>query len=181
MTKKFYYNRTKLRHWLFISFLMFVAMLCCSADTLLLEIWFDVVKVLTLIFFIGMLYVCIRPQTLAQIDNEGIIIDSNAKLKWSDISKAEVIRSQNYGGRHFIRFKLKKGAHYKLRWMQKMSAKTRYGAFSIPLYAMTSKDALQIEKEIMKHMSVSSKIKNAVQRVFKKAKQPASKTKAKKK
>ena len=179
MTKKFYYNRAKLRNWLFISFLMFIVVLQCSADSFILEVWFNEVKFLTLCFFIGMLYVYLRPQTLAQIDNEGIKIDRNEKLKWSDVAKVEVIHPKNYGGRHFIRFKLKKSAHYKLRWMQKMSAQTKYGAFSIPLYAMTSKDAVQIEKEIMKHMSVSSKLKNAVRQVFKKTKQPVSKAKKK--
>lgn len=41
---------------------------------------------------------------------------------------------------------------YRLNFMQKISAKSEFGSFSIPLYAMNNKDAQRIEKEIHAHL-----------------------------
>ena len=167
--KEFYYNRRKLRNWLLISILMLIAVFGVSPAVCGNVIFGHIVRVMVFCFFWSMLYVYLWPQKLAQIDDEGIIIDKNAKLKWSDIEKKERIQSKGFCGRSFIRFKLKKKAKYRLRLMQKISATSKYGAFSIPLYAMTKQDAKAIEKEIDKHFGVASKIKNAVKSVFKKS------------
>ena len=181
--KEFYYNKKLLRKWAIISLLMLLAVLCVSAKCLELLIWVSIVKFLALSFCLSMFYVYMNPQRLAKIDDEGITIDHNEKLKWSDIEKKERLKSSCFCGREFIRFKLKKNAKYKLRFAQKMSAGSIYGAFSIPLYAMTKEDAALIEKEIDKHLTVGSKIKNAVKSVFKVSKkEPAKKApKAKRK
>lgn len=178
--KEFYYSRRKLRHWFLISLLILLISLSFSAVSSELVFLNSVVKLIALCFFCGMLYVYVWPQRLAKIDDEGIIIDRNAKLKWSDIAKVEHFNAKCCCGRSFIRFKLKKNAQYRLRLMQKISATSKYGAFSIPLYAMTKQDATAIEKEITKHMSVPAKIKSAVKRVFKVSKKSMPKAKNKK-
>jgi len=179
--KEFYYNRKKLRNWTILSLILLLGVLCLSANTFVVSVWLYVVKIFALLFYLGMFYVYINPQRLAKIDDEGIIIDSNEKLKWADIEKAERFKKKFFCGRDFIRFKLKKNAKYHLRFMQKLSATIKYGAFSVPLYAMTKKDAAAIEKEIYKHLTVGSKIKNTVKRVLKTFSSSKSKTKSKKK
>ena len=165
--KEFYYNRKMLLKWAVFSLILLIVALCLPASCLEALFLMSIVKLLALCFCLGLFYVYMNPQKLAQIDDEGIIIDHNAKLKWKDIEKVERFNKKGFCGRDFIRFKLKKNAKYPLRPMQKLSATTKYGAFSVPLYAMTKKDAAAIEKEIEKHLTLTSKLKNAVKRVFK--------------
>jgi len=177
--KEFYYNRKLLRNWAFVSLIMLLLAFSFKSPSFDLLFFEGFVKMLALCFCLSMFYVYIRPQRLAKIDDEGIVIDKNVKLKWSDIEKAERFHRVGVLGRDFIRFKLKKSAKYRLRNMQKLSAMSKYGAFSIPLYAMTKDDAALIEKEIYKHLTVRSKIKNTVKRVFKTLSKSGKKTKRK--
>lgn len=165
----FYYNIKKLRCWAICSLFILLISLGFTATTLP-EIWLiSSIKIIALISCLAAFYVYLQPQKLAQIDDEGIIIDHNAKLKWKDIEAVEHCgRCCCYCGRKFLRFKLKKGVQYPLTWMQKISSTSKYGAFSIPLYAMTKEDGEAIEKEIEKHLKEP------------KAKIPAKKTAAKK-
>ena len=165
--KEFYYNRKLLRNWALISLVVLWLAFSFKSPTFDLLVFEGFVKMLALCFCLSMFYVYIKPQRLAKIDDEGIVIDKNVKLKWSDIEKAERFKRISVFGRDFIRFKLKKSAGYRLRHMQKLSAMSKYGAFSIPLYAMTKDDAALIEKEIYRHLTVRSKIKNTVKRVLK--------------
>lgn len=177
--KEFYYNRKLLRNWAFVSLIMLLFAFSFKSPSFDLLFFEGFVKMLALCFCLSMFYVYIRPQRLAKIDDEGIVIDKNVKLKWSDIEKAERFKRVGVLGRDFIRFKLKKSAKYRLRNMQKLSAMSKYGAFSIPLYAMTKDDASLIEKEIYKHLTVRSKIKSTVKRVLKTFSKSNKKTKRK--
>ena len=152
---EFYYNHKKLRNWAFVSLCLLLIALGFTATTLT-EIWLvTIIKIVALISCLVAFYVYLEPQRLAKIDDEGIIIDHNAKLKWTDIEKVE-----RFGkccccccGRKFLRFKLKKGVKYPLTLAQKISSTSKYGAFSIPLYAMTEEDGKAIETEIEKHLT----------------------------
>lgn len=179
--KEFYYNRKMLLRWAVFSLILLLAVVNLSAPSFLMLVWVTTVKIVTLCFCLSMFYVYMNPKRLAKIDDEGIIIDSNEKLKWADIDKAERFKKKCFCGRDFIRFKLKKNAKYHLRFMQKLSATSKYGAFSVPLYAMTKADAALIEKEIYKHLTVRSKIKSTVKRVLKTFSSSKPKTKAKRK
>lgn len=165
--KEFYYNRKMLLRWSVFSLILLAVAFYLPVPCFELSFYVLFVKLLALCFCLGLFYVYMCPQRLAKIDDEGIIIDHNEKLKWADIEKVERFHKKGLCGRDFIRFKLKKNAKYSLRLAQKLSATSPYGAFSIPLYAMTKKDAAAIEKEIEKHLTLTSKIKNAVKRVFK--------------
>lgn len=164
--KEFYYDRKLLRNWTIVSVIILLLAFSFRSTSFDLLFFEGFVKMLSLCFCLSMFYVYMKPQRLAKIDDEGIIIDKNVKLKWSDIEKAERFKRVGVSGRDFIRFKLKKSAKYRLRNIQKLSALSKYGAFSIPLYAMTKDDAELIEKEIYKHLTVRSKIKNTVKRVL---------------
>ena len=54
-----------------------------------------------------------------------------------------------------IVFKLKENVTYPLSFMQKLCTNSPYGAFSIPLYAMTKEDKERIEQEIEKYVKIS--------------------------
>jgi len=151
---EFYYDHNKLRTWALFSLCLLLIALGFTAPTLPEILFMTAVKIVTLISCLVAFYVYLEPQKLAQIDAEGIIIDHNAKLKWKDIESVERFGKCYccFCGRKFLRFKLKKGTQYPLTWMQKISSTSKYGAFSIPLYAMTDKDAEAIEKEIDKHL-----------------------------
>lgn len=152
---EFYYNRKKLRNWAIFSILLLVVALWFPASSLAEIVWLTIVKIIVLISAMAAFYVFMNPQRLAKIDDEGIEIDHNAKLKWKDVEAVERIGGCCgcfCCGRNFLRFKLKKGVKYPLTFMQKMSATSKYGAFSIPLYAMTKEDGQRIEKEIAKHL-----------------------------
>ena len=168
--KEFYYHRKKLRNWAMFSVLLLVVALLLPFDNFLQLVVTTVAKLVALVSALAAFYVYMNPQKLAQIDDEGIIIDHNAKLKWKDVEELEEVRVKGCCcGRDILRFKLKKGVKYPLTIMQKLSSGYQYGAFSIPLYAMTKEDGQKITKEIKKHLSVSSKIKGAVKKVLKAA------------
>ncbi len=176
--KEFYYNRKKLRYWAVFNLILLLIALALPAITLEQLIVATVAKLLALASALAAFYVYMEPQKLAQIDEDGIIIDHNTKLYWKDVEKIEDIHIKGCCcGRDIIRFKLKNDKKYPLTFMQKLSKNCRYGAFSIPLYAMTKEDAAKIEKEIKKHLPLSEKVKEAVKKVIKKA----SKSKAKSK
>lgn len=172
---EFYYDQKKLRNWAIISIVLLLIALWFPATKLYELIWVTVVKLVVLVSALAAFYVFMNPQKLAQIDEEGIVIDHNAKLKWADVEKVERVKSRCCCGNDFLRFKLKKGAKYPLTLMQKMSEGYKFGAFSVPLYAMTKEDAQRIEEEINKYL----KAKPAVQKTAEK--KPAEKKTAEKK
>lgn len=185
--KEFYYHRALLRHWAFFSFLLFIAAMCLPVHNFVQEVMALTARVVTFVSLVGAAYVYLFPQRLALIEDDGITIDHNAKLKFKDVAKLEKVRVKGICcGRDILRFKLKKGSKYPLTFVQKLSKNSPYGAFSIPLYAMQKDAAAKIEAEIRQHLSVSSKIKGAVKKVFakaiksKSAKSTTSKTRVKK-
>ncbi len=149
---EFYYDHKKLRNWAVVSLILLLIALWFPVHTIYELIWATTVKIIVLISALVAFYVFMNPQRLAKIDDEGIEIDHNAKLKWDDVLKVERVKSRCSCGSDFLRFHLKKGVKYPLTFMQKMSEGYKFGAFSIPLYAMTKEDAESIEKEITKHL-----------------------------
>ncbi len=181
---EFYYNRKKLRNWAIFSILLLVFALWFPASNLAEIVWLTIVKIIVLISAMAAFYVFMNPQRLAKIDDEGIEIDHNAKLKWKDVEALERVGGCCKCcccGRSFLRFKLKKGVKYPLTFMQKMSAASKYGAFSIPLYAMTIEDGEAIEKEIAKHLSAPKAKAETKKKAPKKVVKPAAKKAATKK
>ena len=174
---EFYYDQKKLRNWAIISIILLLIALWFPATKLYELIWVTVVKLVVLVSALAAFYVFMNPQKLAQIDEEGIVIDHNAKLKWADVEKVERVKSRCCCGNDFLRFKLKKGAKYPLTLMQKMSEGYKFGAFSVPLYAMTKEDALRIEEEINKHVKGKTAVQKTAEKkpVAKKTAKPAAK------
>ena len=175
----FYYNIKKLRRWAICSLIILLLALGFTATTLPEICLITGIKIVALISCLAAFYVYLKPQKLAQIDDEGIIIDHNAKLKWKDIESVEHFGKCHccFCGRKFLRFKLKKGVQYPLTWMQRISSTSKYGAFSIPLYAMTKEDGQAIEKEIEKHLKEPKVMVSSKKATAKKGAKPTTKKK----
>lgn len=119
-------------------------MLCAGLFTSwALVVFMTVVMALSLAALASVVFVLIFPQKLAVVTNEGIKIDHNAFLKWSDVALAE----EKYTGwltrRPIIALHLVPGAEYRLTFMQHLCRHNVFTPFSIPLYAMVPEDAGQ--------------------------------------
>ena len=109
------------------------------------------VMVLTLLSLAGSLFVVISPLNLAIVTDETIKIDHNQPLRWEDIEIAKEFVVNCFFKRPVIVLQLKQGVEYKLTFMQKICKNHKFTAFSIPLYAMSNKEAEKIRKHIIKH------------------------------
>lgn len=94
----------------------------------------------------GSLFIAIHPLRLALITNQGITIDHNEELKWDEIKLAKEIKP--FFCHHAIALHTKEGVKHNLTFMQNMCKHNEFTPFSIPLYAMTKKDAQKIQKLI---------------------------------
>ncbi len=152
----FYYDHEKLQKLVLLNAIL-LSMVILIGNGCREYMWVtSVVAVLCLISFSASLYIVIFPQRLALIDDEGIKIDHNAKLKWDDISKAEHKKLKGCLHREIILIRVKDGVTYRRSFMQYFSKHSPYGEFSIPLYAMTEEDKKNITSEISKHIAIVS-------------------------
>ncbi len=153
--KKFYYSRYKLLQLLLLNAVLFGFMLCFQNCCPCYKGLADFVTLLVGFSFVISLIITIFPPRVALLDKEGIIIDRNALLKWSDIKKAEKLEVRAcLFKRAIIRLEPKKGKGKPWRLMQYVSQGSAFGAYSVPLYAMSPKDAETIEKAIKKFIKI---------------------------
>ena len=127
-------------------------MLCAGLFTSwALVVFMTVVMALSLAALASVVFVLIFPQKLAVVTNEGIKIDHNAFLKWSDVALAE----EKYTGwltrRPIIALHLVPGAEYRLTFMQHLCRHNVFTPFSIPLYAMVPEDAAKIRTLVKRY------------------------------
>ena len=153
----FYYDHQKLQKLVFLNALLLAAVIFIG-NNCYEHMWFmSVIAVLCLISFSASLYVVIFPQRLAQIDDDGIKIDHNAKLKWEDIDKVEYKKVKGFLHREIIFLQVKEGVKYRRSLMQYFSKHSPYGEFSIPLYAMTKEDRMSIIEELRTHTQIQDR------------------------
>ena len=151
----FYYDNQKLQklvlfNAVLLSLVIFAGNICPEHMGFISSI-----AVLCLISFSASLYVVVFPQRLALIDEEGIKIDHNAKLKWEEIAKAEHKKVKGCMNREIITLSVKDGVKYRRRFMQHLSKHSPYGEFSIPLYAMTEEDKKAVVQELSKYIKIA--------------------------
>ena len=153
--KKFYYDRQKLGKLLLLNAVLLCIMMFYN-NFCPCYIWISgFVSGFVLLSFTLSLFIALFPPRVALIDEEGIIIDHNVKLKWSDIKKAQKLKVRAcLLKREIIRLEPKKGKGKPWTLMQYISHSSAFGAFSVPLYAMSEKDAKSIEKLLQKHIKI---------------------------
>ena len=151
----FYYDNRQLQKLVFLNAVMLCLVILAGNACPNCLWWISIVSVLCLVSFSASLYVVIFPQRLALVNDEGIKIDHNATLKWTDIAKAEQKRASGFLKREIITIIPKEGVAYRRTLMQHLSGRSPYGEFSVPLYAMTGEDAKAIIKAMEKHIKVT--------------------------
>lgn len=151
----FYYDNQKLQKLVFLNAVLLSLVILIGNHCPEHMGYISIIAVLCLISFSASLYVVVFPQRLALIDEEGIKIDHNAKLKWEEIAKAEYKKVKGCMKREIIVLSVKDGVKYRRSIMQHLSKHSPYGEFSIPLYAMTEDDKKAIKQELSKHIKIA--------------------------
>ena len=150
--KTFYYSRKKLG-----LYLLFNLLLLTLAILFTLTVFPDYPVVYyfaigsCLLSIASALVVFLLPLPLAIISKENIKIDHSEPLPWTSVHSIRKVRlGKGIFSKSILRLTPRSLGNYHLTLMQRISAKSEFGSFSIPLYAMNGKDAQQIEKEIRK-------------------------------
>lgn len=152
----FYYSRKKLGLYLLFNLLL-LALAVIFTLTVFPE--YPVVYYFAicscLLSVISAFIVFVIPLPLAVITPESIKIDRAAPLPWKSVRSIRKIRlGKGIFGKSILRLTPRSLGSYHLNFMQKISAKSEFGSFSIPLYAMTNTDAKKIEKTIREYFSL---------------------------
>ncbi len=176
-TVTFYYSRRKLGIYLLLNMILLaLAGLFTWAVFPDYSIIYGYAIITCAISLLASLIVFIFPMKLATIDDDKIKIDHNEPLLWSQVKSVEKDGLVCCGiNRSIIRINPQKLSHYHKSLMQKITDSSRFGMFSIPLYAMDEKSAAEITRLIDKHVK-------GLQKPNKKAKsaEPMRKNKTKK-
>ncbi|MBR6663846.1 MAG: hypothetical protein IKL33_03355, partial [Alphaproteobacteria bacterium] len=151
--KTFYYSRKKLG-----AYLVFNIILLTLAVLFTLTVFPDYPSayyfalISCAISLTGALFVFLARLPLAIITPECLKIDRNKPLLWGQITGIKKIKISKFPfSKSILRIETIPLKEYRYSFMQKISAKSEFGAFSIPLYAMSKKDAKQIERIIRQH------------------------------
>ena len=124
------------------------------------------------------LFVFLIRLPLAVIDADGIKIDHNQPLKWTQIKSVESLTLKCFGlERPILRITPQKIDNYHMTLMQKIAGNSQFGSFSIPLYAMNDDKAQKIAKLIFDCLKRPKQTKTAVKKTTTTKKAPATKTK----
>lgn len=148
--KTFYYSRRKLGLYLLFNILLL---------TLAVLFTLTVFPEYPLVYFfaigscllsvISALIVFLVPLPLAVITPDSIKIDRGDPLPWSAVRSLRKVRlGRGLFCKTILRLNPGKLGSYHMNLMQRITASSDFGAFSIPLYAMTAKDAQEIEQLI---------------------------------
>ena len=157
----FYYSRRKLGYYLLYNLgLLALALLFTWSIFPKYEPVYYFALITCCISILSALLAFLIRFAVITITDEGIKIDHNQPLKWSQIKKVEKTSTDDcFFAKEFLKITPQKIADYKMSFTQKISKHTHFGAFSIPLYAMDEKDAQKIEKLIKEHISAPQKSK----------------------
>ncbi len=114
---------------------------------------------------------------LAIITDSDIKIDHNQPLRWTQIKSVEKVNLKCCGfDRPLLRITPQRIEHYHMTIMQRIAGNTKFGYFSIPLYAMNDDKAKKITKLIFDHLKQPKQTKTTAKKAMTK-KAPAAKTK----
>ncbi|MBE6453055.1 MAG: hypothetical protein E7012_06175 [Alphaproteobacteria bacterium] len=150
----FYYSRAKLGLYLLFNLFLF---LLAVFFTLTVFPDYRIVYVFAigscLLSIFSALFVFIVPQKLATITPLGIKIDRAKPLPWDKVIAVRKVVFEGVVKKEILKIYTTPMPKYKYNFMQKITANSEFGAFSIPLYAMNNKEAQAIETLIRLHIA----------------------------
>lgn len=182
MTKSiitFYYSRKKIGLYLLLNFglLALAALFTWSIFPDYAPVYLYALITCVISLF-STLFVFIFPMPLAVLDDNQIKIDHNNPLKWSQIKRLEIQDVECLGvNRSILKIIPTSLPNYKKSLMQKIADSSRFGMFSIPLYAMDEKSAKHITKLIKEHIKKQTEEKGKLAKVSPKKQETAKTTK----
>lgn len=157
--KVFYYSRRKLALYLLfnVTLLLLAVFFTLTIFPEYPEIYYP-----ALLFcaaaVLGCLFVLLVRRPLAVISDESIKIDRARPVLWKDIAAGHLTAvGKGKFQKTIITLTLKENCSYELNLVQKLSAFSDFGAYSIPLYAMDRSEAEKITKELKKHLKTKMK------------------------
>ena len=161
--KIFYYSRRKLGIYLLFNLgLLALAILFTWSIFPDYQIVYYFALTACSLSILSSLFVFLVRLPLAVISDSDIKIDHNEPLKWSQIKSVEKVNLKCFNfDRPLLRIIPQKIEHYHMTIMQYLAGNTKFGSFSIPLYAMSDKNAKEIEKLINSYTSKSKKTKGS--------------------
>lgn len=153
----FYYSRCKLGLYLVFNILL-LSLAVLFTLTIFPE--YPIVYYFALISctlaVLSAFLVFLLPLRLAVISSTDIRIDRALPLKWKDVIKIRKLRiGKGPFAKQILKLETGKLSNYRLNLMQKITRNSSFGAFSIPLYAMSTESAHDIEKLIRKYHTAS--------------------------
>ncbi len=168
----FYYSRKKLGLYLLGNFTLLV--LAALFTALIFPdypvIYYFALATCVLSLFCSV-YVFLFPQPVAVVSEQGIKIDRANPIAWQQIKKVNKKSFKNFAwAKEILQIETVKLPKYKYNLMQKLCMHSKFGAFSIPLYAMNDNDARDIERLVSARLNKKSSEK--------KKSSPKAKTKA---
>lgn len=183
----FYYSRRKLGLYLLLNLILLTL---AGLFTWIIfpnySLVYGYALITCVISLLASLVVFIFPMKLAVLDDQKIKIDHNEPILWSQIKTIEKDGLACFGvDRSIIKLVPNKLSNYHKSLMQKITDSSRFGMFSIPLYAMDKKSAAEITRLIEEHVknnasknpkaSAQKKPVAAPKKVVKKSSKPKSK------
>ncbi len=155
----FYYSRRKMGFYLLFNLgLLALAILFTWAIFPYYQPIYYFALITCTLSILGSLFVFLVRLPLAVIDDEGIKIDHDQPLKWSQVKEVEHVEIHYFGAhRAILKITPKRLSNYRRNLMQVITMHSEFGAFSIPLYAMSDKKAKQIEKLIFSYTKPEKK------------------------
>lgn len=148
--RTFYYSRKKLGLYLIFNIIL-LALAILFTLTIFPEypaVYFFAIGS-SLLSVISALVVFLIPLPLAVITPQSIKIDRGEPLPWSAVRSVRKVQlGKGLFHKSILRLNPGRLSGYHMTLMQRISAASDFGPFSIPLYAMNKKDAQDIERLI---------------------------------
>ena len=159
-TQVFYYSRKKIGQYLLFNVgLMALALLFTWSVYPDYEFIYFFALITCSLSVISCSLVYLNHLPVAEISKNGIKIDNNQIIAWKQIKSIKKEKYSHIGKKYFLKIESNVPQDYKMSCMQRLAKHSKFGAFSIPLYAMDDNDAKRIEKIIKDYTAGKSTTK----------------------
>ncbi|MCQ2740504.1 MAG: hypothetical protein MJ210_00065 [Alphaproteobacteria bacterium] len=159
-TQVFYYSRKKIGQYLLFNVgLMALALLFTWSVYPDYEFIYFFALITCSLSVISCILVYLNHLPVAEISKDGIKIDNNQIVAWKQIKSVKKEKYSRIGKKYFLKIESNVPQDYKMSCMQRLAKHSKFGAFSIPLYAMDDNDAKRIEKIIKDYTAGKSTAK----------------------